>query len=80
MAQKRWGDSAVYEVLRDGEPLTITVYLRRQPPGNAAADPEAGEEPAPDSMPPHAMPPHGAHGEAPHGGHGEKPHAEEESR
>jgi hypothetical protein len=59
MAQKRWGDSAVYEVLRDGKPLTLTAHFRRRPPqGCAAAGEEAAEESAPHPVPPHPMPPH----------------------
>ncbi|MCG6926889.1 MAG: ChaN family lipoprotein [Acidobacteria bacterium] len=61
MAQKRWGDSAVYEVLRDGQPLTLTAHFRRRPPKRTAT--EATEDSAPHPMPPHPMPPHGGHGE-----------------
>jgi uncharacterized iron-regulated protein len=42
MAEKRWGDSAVYEVLREGKALTLTVHFRRRPPEPAAT--EASEE------------------------------------
>ena len=79
MAQKRWGDSAVYEVLRDGKPLTLTAHFRRRPPrGSAAAEAESGAPHAapPHPMPPHPMPPHPEHGEEPHDELGETPHGE----
>ena len=84
MAQKRWGDSAVYEVLRDGKPLTLTAHFRRRPP-EASAAAEAIEKSPPHPMPPHPMPSHpmpphgekGEHGET-HGEHGEEPHGEHE--
>jgi membrane-associated protease RseP (regulator of RpoE activity) len=66
MSEKRWGDTVVYEVVReagkapDGSPIleerTLTAYLRRQPPKPKTAaekTPEAPEAPA--GMP--AMPP-----------------------
>jgi hypothetical protein len=71
MARKRWGDSAVYEVLRDGKPLTLTAHFRRRPPKDAAASESAEEESAP-----HPMPPHGEHGDKPHDDHDEDPHSE----
>jgi len=55
MSTKRWGDSAVYEVMRDGKPLALTVHLRRRPPKPPAAseakpgDVKPGEAP---TMPP----------------------------
>ncbi|MGE5127752.1 MAG: ChaN family lipoprotein [Betaproteobacteria bacterium] len=41
MSEKRWGDVVVYKVLRDGKEVTLTVFLRRTPPGK-----EEGPEPA----------------------------------
>jgi uncharacterized iron-regulated protein len=41
MSEKRWGDVVVYKVLRDGKEVTLTVFLRRTPPGK-----EKGPEPA----------------------------------
>jgi uncharacterized iron-regulated protein len=41
MSEKRWGDTVVYKVMRDGQEQTLTVYLRRQPP---KAKSEAGGE------------------------------------
>ena len=32
MSEKRWGDAVVYKVMREGQELTLTAYLRRQPP------------------------------------------------
>lgn len=32
MSAKRWGDTVVYRVMRNGEERTLTVHLRRQPP------------------------------------------------
>jgi uncharacterized iron-regulated protein len=46
MAEKRWGDSVVYRVMRDGQEMTLTVYLRRLPP-SAEKD-----EPAPPALAP----------------------------
>jgi uncharacterized iron-regulated protein len=37
MSEKRWGDSVVYQVIRDGKELTLTAYLRRTPPKKPAA-------------------------------------------
>ncbi len=31
MSEKRWGDAVVYKVMREGQELTLTAYLRRQP-------------------------------------------------
>jgi uncharacterized iron-regulated protein len=42
MSEKRWGDTVVYEVMRDGQKQTLTAYLRRQPPKAKAA---AGKTP-----------------------------------
>jgi uncharacterized iron-regulated protein len=72
MAGKRWGDSAVYEVLRDGKSLTLTAHFRRRPP-KGAAESESAEESAPHPMPPHPMPPHPM---PPHGDHDADPHSE----
>ncbi len=73
MAGKRWGDSAVYEIIRDGEPLTLTAHFRRRPPKDVAES-ESAEESAPHPVPPHPMPPHPT---PPHGEHDEDPHDEE---
>jgi uncharacterized iron-regulated protein len=46
MAEKRWGDAAVYEVIRDGRPLRLTAHFRRSPPAPATPGetrPEGGE-------------------------------------
>jgi hypothetical protein len=43
MSEKRWGDSVVYEVMREGQKQTLTAYLRRPPPKGKAQ----GEAPAP---------------------------------
>jgi uncharacterized iron-regulated protein len=48
MSEKRWGDSVVYKVLRDGKELTLTAYLRRSPPKTLVEKPAA---PAPASHP-----------------------------
>jgi uncharacterized iron-regulated protein len=63
MSEKRWGDAVVYEVMRDGQELTLTAYLRRQPP-RAKAKADAPAEEAPKTppagmpgMPPTGMPP-----------------------
>jgi uncharacterized iron-regulated protein len=32
MSEKRWGDTVVYKVMRDGQEQTLTAFLRRQPP------------------------------------------------
>jgi uncharacterized iron-regulated protein len=42
MSEKRWGDTVVYKVMRNGQEQTLTAYLRRQPPKAKAA---AGGEP-----------------------------------
>jgi uncharacterized iron-regulated protein len=44
MSEKRWGDPVVYKVMRDGKELTLTAFLRRQPPKKPAA-PEGGPKP-----------------------------------
>ncbi len=44
MSEKRWGDSVVYKVVRDGKEVTLTAYLRRSPP--KAAVPAKADEPA----------------------------------
>jgi hypothetical protein len=47
MSEKRWGDAAVYKVMRGGQEQTLTAYLRRQPPkAKPAADASAGDQPA----------------------------------
>jgi uncharacterized iron-regulated protein len=82
MAAKRWGDSAVYEILRDGKPLTLTAHFRRRPPAAGHHHETVGED-TPHPVPPHPVPPHPmpSHGEEegrPHMSHGD-PHEEEES-
>jgi uncharacterized iron-regulated protein len=54
MADKRWGDSVVCRVLRDGSEKTLTAYLRRQPPKAARGDAEKTQAPraAPPVKPP----------------------------
>jgi len=37
MSEKRWGDTVVYKVMRDGQEQTLTACLRRQPPKPKAA-------------------------------------------
>ena len=41
MSEKRWGDAVVYKVVREGQELTLTAHLRRQPP-KAKVAPAAG--------------------------------------
>jgi hypothetical protein len=65
MSTKRWGDTVVYEVMRDGAKRALTVHLRRRPPKPAAADsataqPKSGAAPAHPAMP--SMPPKSAGG------------------
>ena len=47
IAQKRWGDSAVYKVIREGQERTFTVELRRRPPEVPAPAAAAPVTPAP---------------------------------
>jgi S1-C subfamily serine protease len=55
MSEKRWGDSAVYKVLRGGREVVLTAYLRRR-----ANEPPKCVEPAPTAEPGKpAMPPGG---------------------
>ncbi len=79
MSTKRWGDTVLCEIVRDGKPLTLTAHLRRQRPATgaaAAAEPAEVPNPAPShSRPPHPMPPHGEPGE--HGEHPESSDHEE---
>jgi uncharacterized iron-regulated protein len=35
LSEKRWGDTIVYRVVRNGEERTLTVHLRRRPPAPA---------------------------------------------
>jgi uncharacterized iron-regulated protein len=56
MAEKRWGDAVVYEVLRGGEKRTLTVYLRRRPPEHEAAEEAAPAGKETPTMPPAGMP------------------------
>jgi hypothetical protein len=43
MSEKRWGDAVVYKVMREGQELTLTAHLRRQPPkAKAKTAPAAG--------------------------------------
>jgi len=56
MSEKRWGDSAVYTVIRGGQEVTLTAHFRRTPPKAAAvAKPADGAAPAESAKP--AMPP-----------------------
>lgn len=55
MSEKRWGDSIIYQVIRDGEEITLTVFLRRQPP----APEKAGAAAPSPAMSPGGMPPAG---------------------
>jgi hypothetical protein len=41
MSEKRWGDSVVYKVMRDGKELTLTAHLRRRAPVGAKKEAEA---------------------------------------
>ena len=49
MSGKRWGDSARFEVLREGKPVTLTAYFRRTPdkPPVPPSPPLPPESPAP---------------------------------
>ena len=69
MSEKRWGDTVVYKVMRDGKEVTLTAYLRRPPPKAAEspklegtfdvpAPPPPGAGPKPGGPP---VPPPGAH-------------------
>jgi S1-C subfamily serine protease len=58
VAEKRWGDSTVYKVMRNGQEVTLTVYLRRRLPEPKRAG--AGEPAA--ATPPSGMPAPGAPG------------------
>ncbi len=59
MSERRWGDSAVYKVMRGGQEVTLIAHFRRTPPkpagtpkpAEAAAPPEAAK-PALPAMPP----------------------------
>ena len=68
ISTRRWGDTAVYKVMRGGQEVTLTARFRRTPPKAAAsaepaaeAAPAAEAEPAMPAMPPAggmpAMPP-----------------------
>jgi uncharacterized iron-regulated protein len=59
MSEKRWGDSARFEVLRGGEAKTLTAYFRRTPdlPPAPPAPPAPPEAPVPPGAP---VPPSGA--------------------
>jgi uncharacterized iron-regulated protein len=37
MSTRRWGDSAVYKVMRGGQEVTLTAHFRRTPPKTAGA-------------------------------------------
>lgn len=43
MSEKRWGDSVVYRVMREGKELTLTAFLRRTPPKKPAAPSGCGQ-------------------------------------
>jgi uncharacterized iron-regulated protein len=62
MSTRRWGDAAVYRVMRGGQEVTLTAYFRRTPPKVAGAakpaEPAAPAETARPAMPGMpAMPP-----------------------
>jgi uncharacterized iron-regulated protein len=42
MSTKRWGDTVVYRVVRDGQERTLTVHLRRRAPEPKKADEPTG--------------------------------------
>ena len=42
MSEKRWGDAVVYKVMRDGQEMALTAYLRRQQPKATAAPTSGG--------------------------------------
>jgi predicted metalloprotease with PDZ domain len=44
MSQKRWGDAVVYKVMRDGQEVTLTAHLRRQPPKAKASAASGGAQ------------------------------------
>lgn len=44
MSEKRWGDAVVYKVMREGQEVTLTVYLRRHPPKSKAAPVAGGSQ------------------------------------
>jgi len=78
MAEKRWGDAAVYRVLRGGQEVTLQAHFRRtapRPSGAArpaeAATPGAPARPAMPAMP--AMPTAAAPAAAAHSGQAERP-------
>jgi hypothetical protein len=45
MSEKRWGDSVVYKVMRDGKELTLTAHLRRPAPKSATKKDPARPQP-----------------------------------
>ena len=63
MSGKRWGDSARFEVLREGKATTLTAYFRRTPekPAVPPVPPEPPAAPAPSAppVPPAPVPPAG---------------------
>lgn len=44
MSEKRWGDAVVYRVVRDGQEVTLTAHLRRQPPKAKPAPASGGAQ------------------------------------
>jgi len=61
MSEKRWGDSAQFEVLREGKATTLTAYFRRTPekpplPPTPPAPPAPPTAPLPPVAPADAMP------------------------
>jgi aminopeptidase N len=49
IAEKRWGDSVVYKVMREGEEATLTVFLRRHSPATSPAGTGSPASPTPPS-------------------------------
>jgi uncharacterized iron-regulated protein len=56
LSEKRWGDTATYEILRSGKPMKLTVQLRRKPPAAGKSKPEAAGDVAPASPSPAGRP------------------------
>ena len=60
MSEKRWGDAATFEVLRDGKPTPLTAYFRRSAEKAKTPEaPETGAPPMPPAPPAPAGPPVG---------------------
>lgn len=61
MSEKRWGDSARFEVLREGQPTALTAHFRRTPekPAARSVAPAAATAPAPGAVRETPQPPAG---------------------